>query len=133
MVMKKILFLLSLVGCLSVFAQKLPETCNQLPYAKVEQKAEITNDVNRIVESQVPQTMKKGDFNANYKFYVDCKGVIDKLKYSTGNLNEEQQTWLSNALGKIEWKAAVTENTYVTSVVFVKVSIINGQATVEVF
>jgi hypothetical protein len=131
--MKNLLIIAVVFGCLTAYGQKVPETCNQLPYAKVDQKAEISNNMNKIVGSEVPETMKKGEYKASYKFYIDCKGSIDKISYSKGSLDADQQKWLTNVLGKSTWKAGIVDDLFVTSLVFVTVTISNGKAEVAIW
>ena len=98
--MKNLLIIVCLLGCLSAYGQKEAEICNQLPYARVDVKAKITNDIDKIVQSSVPTSMEKGEFSATFKFYVDCKGAIEKHRYTSGNLDTEQEKWLTSILGK---------------------------------
>lgn len=127
----KFLFSVLILFCgIAVNAQKVPEHCNQLPLAKVDTKAELTNDLADLIQSNVPSNMKKGNFEASYKYFVDCKGSIDQCAYFKGDLNEEQQAWLTAVMGKATWKAGILEDKYVTSVVFIQVSIVNGKVEI---
>ncbi|MBD3638304.1 MAG: hypothetical protein HUJ25_13210 [Crocinitomicaceae bacterium] len=121
-----------LLGLGTTFGQKELKTCNQLPYAKVDQKAELTNDMAELIQEDLPEELKKGAFNVKYKCYVDCKGNLEKIRYQNGNISESNQNWLTSLMGKSEWKPGVTEDTYVTSLVFVAVYFENGQVKVVI-
>ena len=130
--MKQLLFLILLISSFSLNAQKLPETCNGLPYAKVDTKASLTSDTESTIKKELPSDMKKGEHNATFKLYVTCKGDIDKHMYQNGDLSEDAQNWMTAIIGKTTWKAAVKDGIYVTSTVFVQVEIKNGQVKVTV-
>ncbi|UKN01946.1 hypothetical protein K6119_00250 [Paracrocinitomix mangrovi] len=128
----KYLFALFLMIAFSTFAQKVPEHCNQIPFAKVDQNATPKDDLQKLIEKELPKKLKKGDYNATLKLYVNCKGETEKSTYQNGNLDTDQQSWLTNIIDKVKWKAAVREDNYVTSTVFIEVSIINGKASIKI-
>ena len=131
--MKRILFLCLLMLSCSTFAQKMPEECNEMPYAKVDQKAELTSNTEKQLKVTVPADMKKGEFNASVKCYVTCEGTLESISYHKGDFSEDQQEWLIDVINDSEWKAAVKEDVYVKSTVFLQVEMKNGQVKLTVF
>lgn len=129
--MKHLILLTFLIGSMSTYAQDAQETCNQLPYAKVDQKAELTLDLEKLLKKEMHASLKEdGSHSGIIKLYVDCHGEVAKQRYDRGDLNEEQQQWLLNLIGKTTWKPAVADKKKVTSVLFLTVDITNGQAKV---
>ena len=131
--MKNLLLLLALSVSVNLLAQKAPENCNDLPYARVDKKASLKNDVEDQIAKDLSGKLKKGDFEATFKSFVSCKGEVDKINYQSGNLDDDQQRWLLDILSKSRWTAAVLKDLYVTSTVFISVKIQNGQVTVSVY
>lgn len=129
--MKYVILFTFLLGSLSIHAQETKETCNQLPYAKVEKKAELTMDLEKLIKKEMHASLKEdGSHSGIIKLYVDCHGEVVKHKYDRGDLNEEQQQWLLDLIGKTTWKPAIADKKNVTSVLFLTIDITNGQVKV---
>ena len=130
--MKNLLIFTFLFSSISTFAQKLPEHCNQLPYAKVEKKASLKKDLESIMKKDLPADMKTGEFIATFKTYISCEGELVKQMFTDGNMTEDQQSWVAKFLDDSKWNAAIKDDTFVTSTVFIKVEIINSQVKISI-
>jgi len=131
--MKTTLVLLTLILGGFSFAQGQKE-CNQLPYAKVDTKAEAVGDLNGIIASTLPKSLAEdGSHEAVLKMYVDCFGKVTKLKIEKTDLDDANGKWLWNVIYNSEWKPATAMKKDVTSTVFITVKINNGEveATVQ--
>jgi hypothetical protein len=128
--MKKLLSILFLSVAFTSFSQE-ETTCGQLPFAKVDQKAELTIKLDELIKSDLPESLKEdGEHTAVFKMYVDCHGDVSKYKHERGNMSDTDQKWLWKIVGKTTWKAAKIEKREVTSLVFITVTVTNGQVEV---
>ena len=57
--MKYVILFTFLLGSLSIYGQETKETCNQLPYAKVEKKAELTMDLEKLIKKEMHASLKE--------------------------------------------------------------------------
>lgn len=131
--MKQLILLFVFSSSVLCIGQKRPEKCNDLPYAKVDEKAALISNTKKQLKVSVPADMKKGEYNASIKCYVDCDGVMDKVTYHKGNFTDDQQVWLLDVINDCEWTPAIKDNLYVTSTVFLQVEMKNGNVSVSVF
>ena len=130
--MKKVLSVLVLLLGLTSFAQE-ESTCGQLPYAKVDQKAELTMKLDELIKKDLPSTLREdGEQTAVFKMYVDCHGEVAKYKVERSTMTDADQKWLWKLIGKTTWKAAKLDKNTVTSLVFITVTVTNGQVEVLV-
>lgn len=123
--MKYLLAIALFLGSVNLFAQK--ETCNQLPYAKVDTKAIAKVDMSKLIEDNMIKSLEKdGSHQATFKTYIDCNGVVTQPKYERGDLDEAEQAWLLKLIAESEWTPATLGDKNVTSTVFMTVFIKNG-------
>lgn len=131
--MKSLILVFALLIGAAGMAQEKKE-CNQLPYAKVDTKAEVKGELNDIIASTMPASLKEdGTHEAVLKMYVDCFGQVTKLKMEKSNLNDADGKWLWNVIKNTTWQPATAMKKDVTSTVFISVTIVNGQieATIQ--
>ncbi|MEX1003323.1 MAG: hypothetical protein WDZ35_14485 [Crocinitomicaceae bacterium] len=132
--MKCIIIVLSLfMATVSLSQDQEENTCNQLPYAKVDQSAKVKGDLTKILSADLPSELKEdGEHTAVFKLVVDCNGKLIKKMYTDGNMEGEHQEYVLNTIEKAVWKPAVLGKKEVSSTVFVTVTITNGQVEVEI-
>lgn len=131
--MKNALFILTIFLGLTGFSQNQAE-CNQLPYAKVDAKAESVGNLNDVIASSLPSSLAEdGTHETVFKMYVDCFGNAAKIKIEKTNLDDADSKWLWNVMLNSEWTPATAMKKNVTSTIFVTVKITNGvvEATVQ--
>jgi len=129
--MKYIITLIVFGFSIAGFTQDKKEDCGQLPYAKVDDKAEIKTDLTELIKSDLPKSLKdKGSHQAIFKLMVDCNGELAKHMYQRGDISDEDQQWMSKLIGKSKWKAAKVQDKAVTSTVFITVNITNSDVDV---
>lgn len=130
--MKKIVSLLILTIAFTSFSQE-ETTCGQLPFAKVDQKAELTMKLDELIRKDLPATLREdGEHSAVFKMYVDCHGEVSKYKLERGTMSDADQKWLWKIVGKTTWKPAKLDKKDVTSLVFITVTVTNGQVEVVI-
>lgn len=131
--MKILLTLLSFFTLTLAWGQSEPIPCNELPVAVPQTKATCkTSDLQAHFEKQIPDSMKRGEYNAVYKLFVDCAGTVKSVAYQRGSLSESDQKKMTEILTELSWNPAQDKGKPATSTVFITLEIVNGKCTVTV-
>ncbi|MCB9222679.1 MAG: hypothetical protein R2780_12295 [Crocinitomicaceae bacterium] len=105
--------------------------CGQLPFAVVDQKAELKTDLKKDIEDTNPASFAdKNEHKANFKVVVACNGSVQSVMYQSGNFNEQEQVWMKVQLKNSSWKPAVLSEKEVSSTVIVTVVFQNDKAEI---
>ena len=129
--MKYVITLIVFGFSIAGFTQDKKMDCGQLPFAKVDDKAEVSTDLSELIKSDLPKSLKdKGSHQAIFKLMVDCNGELANQFYQRGDFSEEDQQWLSKIIGKSKWRAAKVQDKQVSSTVFITVNITNSDVEV---
>ncbi|OIQ30235.1 MAG: hypothetical protein BM555_05455 [Crocinitomix sp. MedPE-SWsnd] len=124
--MKKLALLM--ICMIAIVGYSQSNDCGELPRAKVDEKAELKTNIEKLMNADMPSTLKEdGDHTAVFKAYVDCHGDVAKHRLQNSDMSEADQQWLWKIIGKSTWKPAVFEKKDVTSTVFITVTVTNGQ------
>jgi len=129
--MKYVITLIVFGFSIAGFTQDKKIDCGQLPYAKVDDKAETKTDLTELIKSDLPKSLRgKGSHQAIFKLTVDCNGDLANHLYQRGDFSDEDQDWLFKIIEKSKWKAANVQDKPVSSTVFITVNVTNSDVEV---
>ena len=130
--MKYIVFIVLFLQTIFIQAQEEPETCNNLPYVNIDKTAILKSKLSDQVEKELPTSLEDGEHQATFKIYITCKGEVENQMYRDGNLSDGNQEWLMDIIEDTKWQAAVKDDVYVTSNVFLDLLIKDGKVNLTI-